>query len=121
MSAVLEFADVTVQRGDATLLAKVNWTVAQDASWVVLGPDGAVLAGPGADDDDPHVGCHRGVGAQPADDVDAVHARHREVEEQDVEEDEVDEGGNENETDAMGDTHGVGATILCGVLGPARS
>ena len=41
MSAVLEFADVTVQRGDATLLDKVNWTVEEDERWVVLGPNGA--------------------------------------------------------------------------------
>ncbi|WP_372729594.1 ABC transporter ATP-binding protein [Nocardioides sp.] len=41
MSAVLEFADVTVRRGQATLLDRVNWTVEEDERWVVLGPNGA--------------------------------------------------------------------------------
>ena len=41
MSAVLEFADVTVRRGQATLLDEVSWTVEEDDRWVVLGPNGA--------------------------------------------------------------------------------
>jgi iron complex transport system ATP-binding protein len=41
MSAVLEFADVTVRRGQATLLDRVSWTVEEDERWVVLGPNGA--------------------------------------------------------------------------------
>ena len=41
MTAVLEFADVTVRRGDAVLLDEVSWTVEEDERWVVLGPNGA--------------------------------------------------------------------------------
>ena len=41
MSAVLEFADVTVRRGTATLLDAVTWTVEEDERWVILGPNGA--------------------------------------------------------------------------------
>ena len=41
MAAVLEFADVTVRRGEATLLHEVNWTVEEDERWVILGPNGA--------------------------------------------------------------------------------
>jgi iron complex transport system ATP-binding protein len=41
MSAVLEFADVTVRRGQATLLDTVSWTVEEDERWVILGPNGA--------------------------------------------------------------------------------
>ena len=41
MTAVLEFADVTVRRGQATLLDDVDWTVEEDERWVVLGPNGA--------------------------------------------------------------------------------
>jgi len=37
----LEFADVTVRRGQATLLDRVSWTVEEDERWVVLGPNGA--------------------------------------------------------------------------------
>jgi iron complex transport system ATP-binding protein len=39
--AVLEFAGVTVRRGQATLLDSVDWTVEEDERWVVLGPNGA--------------------------------------------------------------------------------
>ncbi|HQR25655.1 MAG TPA: ABC transporter ATP-binding protein [Nocardioides sp.] len=39
--AVLEFADVTVRRGDSVLLDSVSWTVEEDERWVVLGPNGA--------------------------------------------------------------------------------
>ena len=41
MTAVLEFADVTVRRGGATLLDAGSWTVEEDERWVVLGPNGA--------------------------------------------------------------------------------
>ena len=41
MSAVLEFAGVTVRRGQATLLDGIDWTVGADERWVVLGPNGA--------------------------------------------------------------------------------
>jgi iron complex transport system ATP-binding protein len=41
MAAVLEFADVTVRRGEAILLDRINWTVEEDERWVVLGPNGA--------------------------------------------------------------------------------
>ena len=41
MSAVLEFADVTVRRGDTVLLDQVSWSVDDDERWVVLGPNGA--------------------------------------------------------------------------------
>ena len=41
MAAVLEFAEVTVRRGEATLLDGISWTVEEDERWVVLGPNGA--------------------------------------------------------------------------------
>ncbi len=41
MSAVLEFAGVTVRRGQTTLLDGIDWTVEADQRWVVLGPNGA--------------------------------------------------------------------------------
>ncbi len=41
MVAVVEFADVTIRRGDATLLDTLSWTVADDERWVILGPNGA--------------------------------------------------------------------------------
>ncbi|SDD18670.1 ABC transporter ATP-binding protein [Nocardioides lianchengensis] len=41
MSAVLDFADVTVRRGQSTLLDRVSWTVEEDERWVILGPNGA--------------------------------------------------------------------------------
>jgi len=41
MPAVLELADVTVRRGQATLLDRISWTVRADERWVVLGPNGA--------------------------------------------------------------------------------
>jgi iron complex transport system ATP-binding protein len=41
MDAVLELADVTVRRGQATLLDSVDWTVEEDERWVILGPNGA--------------------------------------------------------------------------------
>src|SRR4051794_25048488 len=41
MDAVLELADVTVRRGQATLLDRVDWAVEEDERWVILGPNGA--------------------------------------------------------------------------------
>src|SRR3954454_21904870 len=41
MNTVLELADVSVRRGQATLLDTVNWTVEEDERWVVLGANGA--------------------------------------------------------------------------------
>ena len=41
MVAVLEFAGVTVRRGQATLLDQISWRVAEGDRWVVLGPNGA--------------------------------------------------------------------------------
>src|SRR5205085_9495166 len=41
MDPVLQFAGVTVRRGDAVLLEDVDWTVEEDERWVVLGPNGA--------------------------------------------------------------------------------
>jgi iron complex transport system ATP-binding protein len=41
MVAVIEFADVTVRRGSATLLDKISWRVAEGERWVILGPNGA--------------------------------------------------------------------------------
>lgn len=41
MPAVIEFAEVSVRRGQATLLDAVSWTVQDDERWVVLGPNGA--------------------------------------------------------------------------------
>ncbi|MBD2761383.1 ABC transporter ATP-binding protein [Kocuria sp. cx-455] len=41
MSAVLELVDVSVVRGEKTLLDSVNWTVQDGERWVILGPNGA--------------------------------------------------------------------------------
>jgi iron complex transport system ATP-binding protein len=41
MSAVLDFAEVTIRRGQATLLDRVSWRVAPEDRWVILGPNGA--------------------------------------------------------------------------------
>ena len=41
MDAVLDLADVTVTRGQATLLDGIDWVVEEDERWVVLGPNGA--------------------------------------------------------------------------------
>ena len=41
MAAVLEFADVSVRRGTATLLSGIDWVVEEGERWVVLGPNGA--------------------------------------------------------------------------------
>ena len=38
---VVRMADVSVRRGDATLLTGVDWAVELDERWVVLGPNGA--------------------------------------------------------------------------------
>lgn len=39
--AVLQFAEVTVRRGEKVLLDRVNWTVEVDERWAILGPNGA--------------------------------------------------------------------------------
>ncbi|MBM0124498.1 ABC transporter ATP-binding protein [Pimelobacter simplex] len=41
MSAVLELAEVSVRRGQATLLDRVSWVVREGERWVVLGANGA--------------------------------------------------------------------------------
>jgi iron complex transport system ATP-binding protein len=41
MDPVLQLAGVTVRRGDATLIADIDWTVEEDERWVILGPNGA--------------------------------------------------------------------------------
>ncbi|MDN5700838.1 MAG: ABC transporter ATP-binding protein, partial [Kocuria sp.] len=41
MSAVLELVDVSVVRGEKTLLDSVDWTVQDGERWVILGPNGA--------------------------------------------------------------------------------
>lgn len=41
MTAVVQLRDVTVRRGDATLLAGIDWTVAEGDRWVILGANGA--------------------------------------------------------------------------------
>jgi iron complex transport system ATP-binding protein len=41
MTAVLDFAEVTVRRGQATLLDGVSWRVEEGDRWVILGPNGA--------------------------------------------------------------------------------
>ena len=39
--AVLQFVEVTVRRGQKTLLDRIDWTVEEDERWAVLGPNGA--------------------------------------------------------------------------------
>ncbi len=41
MTAVLDFVEVTIRRGQATLLDRVSWRVDEGDRWVVLGPNGA--------------------------------------------------------------------------------
>jgi iron complex transport system ATP-binding protein len=41
VAPVLELDDITIRRGEATLLDQVSWTVEEDERWVVLGPNGA--------------------------------------------------------------------------------
>ncbi|GAB2453249.1 ABC transporter ATP-binding protein [Nocardioides hungaricus] len=41
MTTVLDFAEVTIRRGQATLLDGVSWRVEDDDRWVILGPNGA--------------------------------------------------------------------------------
>jgi len=41
MTAVLDFAEVTIRRGQATLLDGVSWRVDEGDRWVILGPNGA--------------------------------------------------------------------------------
>ncbi|MDR1767072.1 MAG: ABC transporter ATP-binding protein [Propionibacteriaceae bacterium] len=39
--SVVELAGVSIIRGEATLLDKVNWTIQDNDRWVVIGPNGA--------------------------------------------------------------------------------
>jgi iron complex transport system ATP-binding protein len=41
MEPVLQFAGVTVRRGEAVLVEDIDWTIEEDERWVVLGPNGA--------------------------------------------------------------------------------
>jgi iron complex transport system ATP-binding protein len=41
MTAVLDLVEVTIRRGQATLLDRVSWRVEEDERWVILGPNGA--------------------------------------------------------------------------------
>lgn len=41
MAAVIDLADVSIVRGEATLLDSVNWTVDETERWVIIGPNGA--------------------------------------------------------------------------------
>ena len=41
MSAVVEMVDVSVVRGQKTLLDSVDWVVNEGERWVILGPNGA--------------------------------------------------------------------------------
>jgi iron complex transport system ATP-binding protein len=41
MSSVLDFVDVSVRRGEATLLDRITWAVTEGERWVILGPNGA--------------------------------------------------------------------------------
>lgn len=41
MSAVLDLVDVSVVRGEKTLLDSIDWTVREGERWVILGPNGA--------------------------------------------------------------------------------
>ena len=39
--AVLQFEGVSIRRGSALLLDRIDWTVELDERWAVLGPNGA--------------------------------------------------------------------------------
>jgi iron complex transport system ATP-binding protein len=41
MDAVIELAEVSIRRGEATLIEGIDWTVEEDERWVILGPNGA--------------------------------------------------------------------------------
>ncbi len=41
MAAVVELTDVSIVRGDATLLDRVNWRIEESERWVIIGPNGA--------------------------------------------------------------------------------
>ncbi len=41
MDPVIHFTGVTIRRGTATLLDRLDWVVEEDERWVVLGPNGA--------------------------------------------------------------------------------
>ena len=41
MSAIFEFDEVIVRRGDRQILGPINWSVNSGERWVILGPNGA--------------------------------------------------------------------------------
>lgn len=41
MGTILELSEISVQRGDRTILGPLNWQVLEGQRWVVLGPNGA--------------------------------------------------------------------------------
>ena len=41
MAAVVELTDVSIVRGEATLLDRVNWRIEESERWVIIGPNGA--------------------------------------------------------------------------------
>ena len=41
MSAIIQFSDVEVRRGERTILGPISWSVNEGERWVVLGPNGA--------------------------------------------------------------------------------
>lgn len=41
VSAIFEFSDVVVRRGDREILGPINWNVNSGERWVILGPNGA--------------------------------------------------------------------------------
>ena len=41
MREILKFDDVSVRRGDRTILGPITWSVNEDERWVILGPNGA--------------------------------------------------------------------------------
>ena len=41
MSAILNLEEISVRRGDKTILGPLSWQVLEGQRWVVLGPNGA--------------------------------------------------------------------------------
>ncbi|HNM97474.1 MAG TPA: ABC transporter ATP-binding protein [Marmoricola sp.] len=41
MEAVVELVEISVRRGQTSILDRLNWTVQDDQRWVILGPNGA--------------------------------------------------------------------------------
>src|SRR5947208_1558323 len=41
MSQVIDLQEVSVVRGDVTILDKITWSVESDQHWVILGPNGS--------------------------------------------------------------------------------